>query len=52
MVIKISFAFMYIQLSHSNIFQDDVPKFMGMPLYGLRDVKEEKIKEDLTEEEH
>ena len=40
-----------VQLSHSNFFQDDVPKFMGMPLYGLRDVKEEKIKEDLTEEE-
>merc|ERR1711936_573194 len=31
--------------------KDDVPKFMGMPLYGLKDYKEEKIKEDLTEEE-
>ena len=28
-----------------------MPKFMGMPLYGLKDYKEEKIKEDLTEEE-
>ena len=32
-------------------YQDDVPKFMGMPLYALKDYKEEKIKEDLTEEE-
>ena len=24
---------------------------MGMPLYGLKDYKEEKIKEDLTEDE-
>jgi len=31
--------------------KDDVPKFMGMPLYALKDYKEEKIKEDLTEEE-
>ena len=28
-----------------------MPKFMGMPLYGLKDYKEEKLKEDLTEEE-
>ena len=30
-----------------------MPKFMGMPLYGLnmKEYKEEKIKEDLTEEE-
>lgn len=28
-----------------------MPKFMGMPLYGLKDYKEEKIKEDLTEDE-
>jgi len=31
--------------------KDEVPKFMGMPLYALKDYKEEKIKEDLTEEE-
>jgi len=33
--------------------KDDMPKFMGMPLYGLnmKEYKEEKIKEDLTEEE-
>merc|ERR1711936_399596 len=33
--------------------KDDVPKFMGMPLYGLnmKEYKEEKLKEDLTEEE-
>jgi len=31
--------------------KDEVPKFMGMPLYGLKDYKEEKLKEDLTEEE-
>ena len=38
--------------SHFIFAQDDVPRFMGMPLYGLKDVKEqEKIKEDLTEEE-
>ena len=31
--------------------KDEVPKFMGMPLYALKDYKEEKLKEDLTEEE-
>jgi len=33
--------------------KDDVPRFMGMPLYGLntKEYKEEKLKEDLTEEE-
>jgi len=31
--------------------KDEVPKFMGMPLYALKDYKEEKMKEDLTEEE-
>jgi len=31
--------------------KDEVPKFMGMPLYALKDYKEEKIKDDLTEEE-
>lgn len=43
--------------SHSRAAQskwsskDEVPKFMGMPLYALKDYKEEKLKEDLTEEE-
>ena len=31
--------------------QDEVPKFMGMPLYALKDYKEEELKKDLTEEE-
>merc|ERR1719228_1583859 len=31
--------------------KDEVPKFMGMPLYALKDYKEEKMPEDLTEEE-
>ena len=43
------------RLSHSDFLntQDDVPRFMGMPLYGLntKEYKEEKVKEDLTEEE-
>ena len=43
------------QLSHSDFLniKDDVPRFMGMPLYGLntKEYKEEKLKEDLTEEE-
>ena len=38
-------------LCYKSALQDDVPKFMGMPLYGLKDYKEEKIKEDLTEDE-
>jgi len=31
--------------------KDEVPKFMGMPLYALKDYKEETVKDDLTEEE-
>jgi len=31
--------------------KDEVPKFMGMPLYALKDYKEEEVKKDLTEEE-
>jgi len=31
--------------------KDDVPKFMGMPLYGYKKEVKEEIKEDLTEEE-
>ena len=39
------------QFYHYSVSQDEVPKFMGMPLYGLQGKSEEKLKEDLTEEE-
>jgi len=31
--------------------KDEVPKFMGMPLYALKDYKEEKVPDDLHEDE-
>ena len=42
---------MQMGLGSESSFQDEVPKFMGMPLYALKDYKEEEVKTDLTEEE-
>ena len=41
----------FCRLNMSRLLQDEVPKFMGMPLYALKDYKEEEVKKDLTEEE-
>ena len=52
---KVSQGFLNTFLTQTDFLniKDDVPRFMGMPLYGLntKEYKEEKLKEDLTEEE-
>jgi len=50
-IIKNRICSKYKQAESKWSSKDEMPKFMGMPLYGLKDYKEEKLKEDLTEEE-